>query len=243
MQPNKWINTQTRQEVGVNSVLGTPRSWVSRALGTRHLDPEAHTIDPKSITVGGLWYRPCRLPDLADHYAIYRFFELDPGFNGHGIGANPVPVLGVGVAVPADEILAWSRRFKLAGASWLWWNWPTDATDTIDLVAVCEAPPRRSKPENLRKNATLDHRKLYQLFNQGLDVDTVSKQLDLHKNSVRYVWDKWLMAKPITRSTPRVDRTGIIADLRAGIYTAKEIALRRDTTVVTVGKIRRQQGI
>jgi hypothetical protein len=230
MTENKWINTRTRQELGGNSMLGTPRSWVSRATGSKTNDfIHETTVHPKMITVGAVWFRPCELPDTGSLWTVYRFFDLDPDFCGRGTGENLQPVIGMGVAVASDAILDWARLFQRRGAAWTWWAWPEEVQGKL---------ARKSTGQ------PLDHAELYQQFESGATPQQIARERNLLLNSVRYVWNKWQRGQPARdgRRLP-VDRQAVEEDIRSGLFTMTEIGQRNKTTRATVWKIKKNAGI
>lgn len=233
MNADKWTNTQSLLQIGNNSVLGTPRSWINRAVGCKYqdLNQQATSLTPGRITVAGVWFRPCVLPDTGDLPAIYRFFALDPKFCGRGTGTNLQPVIGMGVAVPADDIYQWRQRIERSGAVWTWWSWP-DAS--AECVMITDGGRRQ-----------LDHQRLYDLFNTGLTVREVAAQLGIGVNAIHYVYKKWQAGLPADKTAGRrgVDHASIAEDLRTGEFTMTEIAVRNKTTRATVWKVKRKENI
>lgn len=238
MTPDKWTHTATRLEIGTNSMLGTPRSWVNRACGCKLADMhvQASSIDPKLITVGAIWFRPCTLPDIGNRQAIYRYFAISADFVGRGQGNNVKSALGMGIVAPPEEIIHWQRTFKESGASWIWWGYPVKVEKSKITINV-----------NHTLGANIDHAKLYSLFEQGMTPKQVSNQTGLIDESVRYIWHKWRNGKPAVNGkgqrTKPVDHDAIIEDVRSGMFSMNEIAQRNDTTRATVWKTKKRFGL
>jgi len=234
MNADKWTNTRTLQEVGNNSALGTPRSWINRATGCKYqdLNQQDSSLAPGLITVGAVWFRPCSLPNTGSKSAIYRFFNFDPKFCGRGLGAELRPAIGMGVAVAADEIYQWRQQFQQMGAVWIWWSWPDSSAATV------------SQTESGRQ--VLNHEKIYEMFAAGLKIREVATQLEVNPNAIQYVHRKWKEGrspeKLVGRRSP-VNHASVAEDLRTGGFTMTEIADRNNTTRATVWKIKRKEGI
>lgn len=238
MTPDKWTNTKTLHELGTNTILGTPRSWVNRAIGCKLFDTHIHesSINPKQVTVGAVWFRPCTIPDHGHLQAIFRYFELSDDFTVHRRGSSPKPVIGIGICAPASEIFDWLRKFKDSGAAWVWYSMPVQ-TKKSQVTTI----------EIKRTNGSIDHAHLYKLFGQGMSVKEVSEKTGLIDQSVRYIWHKWRDGKSNIngrgqRKQP-VDHHAIVADIMSNSYSMEEIAKRHDTTRTTVWNIRRKHNV
>lgn len=233
MRLDYWTNTKTGVQVSW-AVLGTPRGWAMRAYDAKFnkLDPSVasqSSIDPREISCGAIFKDTSRLPVIDAPRMLYRFFEIPRNYTGL-TGKNKddtIPVIGVALALKPDEFLEWDKKLRALGAEWIWFGMPL---------------PLPGQPERQNKESiTINHEHAYQLFDQGLRVTDVANRLGAKQPAVSYVYKKWLAGKPaniikVPRSVP-LDRFAIIRDLRAGM-SAKEIALKYETTPSTVYKIR-----
>ena len=228
----RWQNSQTGVEVGVNTILGSPRAWVNRAVGCKYQDLGQldSSLHPTQLTVAGVWPRNHKIIDTGPYQAIYRYFELPANFYTTTKFTHLRPMIGVAVAVPSDLILPTQQAMRALAAEWTWWSLPS------------ERPKSTYMP--VTERAQIDHAEVYKLFDQGLDAITVAQQQNLSPNSVRYIHAKWLAGKPAQsrKTRPTLNHEAILQDLREGIYGMKEIADRNGTTRTTVWKIRKSQG-
>lgn len=227
MRPDIWHNCRTHHTVGVNTVLGSPRSWVNRSLGLRKQEPDLHdtSMTPKSVSLAGIWPKGVSLPDTGRYHALYRFFELpqDLRYINNGLGRDMRLVIGIALALPGDKVFEWSKEWAKS-AEWLWWSWPQ--------------PQRKSQV-----HSGLDHEHLYKLFDAGLTHNQVARQENLITASVKYVWDKWAAGKP-PQTKPRVfkDHDEIIRRLQAGDAVSR-IAHDHSTSAAWIYKIKNRHGI
>lgn len=231
MTEQRWQNSQTGIEIGVNTVLGSPRAWITRAVGSRNLDIQESSLHPNQITVAGIWARPMQAFDTGSQSAIYRYFELPLDFYTQSRSRSMRSMIGVAVATAADQILATRSRMTAAGAEWTWWAWPAET--------------RTSYYTPVATRTVIDHPHLYALFDQGLTAAEVAQLQGLSITSVKYVHEKWQSGRPaqVRPARPCLNHQAIVDDLRSGAYGMKEIADRNGTTRTTVWRIRREQGI
>lgn len=227
MKENTWEHVCNGTHYGSNTVLGSPRGWLQRAIGHSQPDLGQHetSLDPRKITVAGIWRRTQALPDTGQWSALYRFFQITNNLRRIS-RARPeefYPVIGMAVAVPADRILEVYNQFRTT-AEWVWVHWPTGETSTT---------PRRSIRE-------LDHALLYNLFDQGLKIKQVSDKLEVSVQSVTYVYHKWEDGRPPTRQRSRdINQESVAQDIRLGDPVA-EIARRYDISRTMVYKIKQK---
>lgn len=227
MKENTWEHVQQNIFYGSNTVLGSPRGWLQRAIGHSQPDLGQHetSLDPRKITVAGIWRRTQPLPDTGTWPAIYRFFRITDNLRKIN-RAKPedfYSVTGMAVAVPTDHIFHVYQHFRQT-ADWVWVHWPTGQTQTT---------PRRSIRE-------LDHALLYNLFDQGLKIKQVSDKLDISVQSVTYVYHKWQDGRPPTRQRSRdINQESVAQDIRLGDSIA-EIARRYDISRTMVYKIKKK---
>lgn len=230
MSANKWIHTATQTELSSNTILGTPRSWLSRSVGHKFAELAGMNsiLTHHGITLGGIWFRPADLPVTETWPCLYRFFRLSPDFYRTQRARTPVSAIGIAVMVPADQILETRRRFIAHGAEWTWWAMPETSQGT-----------KTSEPQ--RRN-TIDHAEMYNLFEQGMDARAAADFKSLPFNSVVYVYRKWqagLSSEKLRAGRGRpVDPKAIIEDIRADQLGMSEIALKHHTTRTTVWKIK-----
>lgn len=227
MRPDIWHNCRTHHTVGVNTILGSPRSWVNRSLGVRKADYDLHdtSLDPRSVSLAGIWPRGVSLPDTGAHHALYRFFDLpeDPRYINSGIARDLRPMVGVAMALPGDLVFECSKAWA-GSADWLWWSWPQ---------------PHRKK----QVHSNLDHQRLYQLFDTGLTHNQVARQENLIPASVKYVWNKWAAGKPpVTKARRFNDHDEIVQRLQAG-FTVTQVANEYSISPVWVYKIKNRYGV
>jgi len=231
MKENTWEHVRNNIFYGSNTVLGSPRGWYLRATGLNQPDPNTHetSLDPRKLTVAGIWRRPTPLPDTGTWPAIYRFFELTDNIRKIS-RAKPeefYPVTGMAVAVPADHIFRVYQEFRET-ADWVWVHWPTGEDQTT---------PRRSIKD-------LDHAHLYTLFDQGRTARQVSADLDISLQSVVYVYQKWEDGKPPTKRqrSRDFDHSQVLQDIRLGDPIA-EIARRYDISRTMVYKVKQKSAV
>lgn len=224
MQENIWTNTRTHVVYGPNNVLGSPRGWLQRAVDVKQADLGLHatSLDPRRLSVAGIWTRLQPLPDTGTWPALYRYFRLieNPRRISRAKESEFFPVIGMAVAVPHDQVWTVYRHFQQT-AIWTWWSWPRDST-------------QRPAPRNQRE---LDHADLYQRFDQGHSVKKVAQDLNLLSNSVAYVYKKWQDGQPpVRKPRKQVDHAAVAEDLRMGRSVA-DIVREYDISRTMVYKI------
>ena len=209
-------------------MLGSPRGWLQRAVGFNQTDPAQHnsSLDPRLITVAGIWPQQQVLPDTGPWPALYRFFRITDNLRRIG-RARPedfYPVIGMAVAVPRADIYQVYNEYRRT-AEWVWMNWPTNI-------------PRSQLQRTHRE---LDHAEIYQLFDQGLTIRQVAEARDLSIQSVGYVHNKWSQGLPSQRRPRKTqDRLSVLQDLRSGMRVA-EVAKKYDCSRTQIYKIQRSQ--
>lgn len=181
MKQDRWTNTRTLVEYGTNGALGSPRSWIRRALDSTNVADmtfEPGSLTPHEISVAGIWYRPCSVPITGMYRELFRFFKIPkPELIVRATHLVPVvPVIGMCAAVPMDEVVKWVQIYKNHGAAFTWWNAPQD-------VAV-----RAAKAVNRRRT---DHEQVFRLLDAGLTRTAICEQLDLPMPNLDYIVKKW----------------------------------------------------
>jgi len=228
MKQNSWENTRNHQYYGPNTPLGSPKGWLQRAIGANQAELGLHStsLDPKQITVAGIWRRGETLPDTGTWSAIYRFFHITDDLRRMGRAKNEdfYPVLGMAVAVPEAHVFEAYQQFRRT-AQWVWWSLPQST----------KSPAKPMKE--------LDHQQLYDLFEQGKTVQEVARDLRLLVNSVHYVYQKWQAGLPAVRkSRSRVDHDSVAQDLRMGV-SVTELSQRYDVSRTAIYKIKQAHKI
>jgi hypothetical protein len=208
MKQDNWEDTKTGATYGVNSSLGSPRSWLQRAVGWRASDLGLHptSLDPRNITVAGIWLRGEPMIDSGSWPALYRFFEIYPNIRKPSLDKNKamIPITGMAVAVPADHIFEFYNQVKQS-ARWVWFNWPLPENKTV-----------------WARGQMLDHAELYKLFEQGLKARQVAKQYNLLIPSVEYVYKKWQRGADPSRAERKcIDHGAVAQDIRLGVPVTK----------------------
>jgi hypothetical protein len=230
MKENTWEHVQSGTHYGNNTILGSPRGWLQRAIGHNQADLGQHetSLDPKKITVAGIWPRTQTLPDTGTWPALYRFFRITDNLRRIG-RARPedfYPVIGMAVAVPADHMFHVYQEFRTT-AEWVWVHWHTGAAQTTPLRSIRE----------------LDHAHLYSLFEQGQTKKQVSDALDISFQSVAYVYNKWEDGRPAKRQrNVTVDQESVAQDIKLG-HGISDIARRYDISRTMVYKIKQKHGV
>jgi Mor family transcriptional regulator len=228
MKENNWENTRLGIYYGSNTILGSPRGWLQRAVEFKQTDIAQHetSLDPRLITVAGIWRREQPLPDTGSWPALYRFFRLTENLRRAG-RARPeefYPVIGMAVAVPQDSIYRVYTEYRRS-AEWVWMNWPVKFT----------------VPRSLKTIRELDHAEIYGLFDRGLTKQQVAHQLDLSVQSVAYVYGKWSTGQsPERRPRKTQDRESVLRDLRSGMRVV-EVAEKYNCSRTQIYKIQKSQ--
>lgn len=235
MKQDAWTHTATNAEYGTTGALGSPRSWLRRALDTQTLDDT--TFQPGSITsteisVAGIWYRPCSIPITDMHRELFRFFDIPkPDMIMRPRTRVPlVPVIGLAAAVPMHEVMHWLKVYKEHGAAYTWWHIPVDK-------AVRAVNPLAGK----RPRRRLDHTQVYKMLDAGKSRTEIAQQLDFPKENIDYVIKKWRLglSSETLQNKPRIDVTALLKDYAEGVK-ANELAVRYDTTPAYVYKLIKQ---
>lgn len=209
-------------------MLGSPRGWLQRAVEFKQTDLAQHktSLDPRLITVAGIWRKEQVLPDTGTWPALYRFFRITAHLRKAG-RARPedfYPVIGMAVAVPKDDIYRVYNQYRTT-AEWVWMNWPTDI----------------KTPRSLKTIRELDHAEIYQLFDHGLTKRQVADKMDLSIQSVTYVYSKWITGRPPERAPRKTqDREAVLRDLRSGMRVI-DVAKKYDCSRTQIYNIQRSQ--
>jgi hypothetical protein len=235
MKQDNWTHTTTRAEYGTTGALGSPRSWLRRALDTQTLDDttfQPGSLTPTEISVAGVWYKQpdgYGLPITGMHRELFRYFDIPaPDQMMRPRTRVPlVPAIGVCAAVPAHEILKWIKIYRDHGATYTWWNTPINR-------AVRATDPLAGKRERNR----LDHSEVYRMLDAGKNRTEISRSLGVPINNIDYVIKKWrlgLVSETI-QNKPRIDVPALIRDHDGGA-TATELAVAYATTPAYVYKL------
>lgn len=230
MNLDRWTDPQTNRQIGNTTMIGSPRGWVYRSMDNNSQDNyRERKTHPGGITIGGIWYRPCQLPDLGSYYSIIRYFELPANWAGTGRSCHQLlPVIGIGSAVPIDEMMTMYRRYQESGAAWVWASMPNIPKSAVDGKSAKTTSGTRAK---------LDHQEIYQLFDAGATVRDVCDRYDTHRNSIEYVYTKWRNQQPAVLARRHLDREAIAEDLRSGM-DVQEIANKYETSRTSIYSIR-----
>ena len=228
MKENNWENTRLGVYYGSNTMLGSPRGWLQRAVEFKQTDLAQHktSLDPRLITVAGIWPRQQVLPDTGSWPALYRFFRITDDLRKAGRARPDLfrSVTGMAVAVPKEDIYRVYNEYRRT-AEWVWMNWPTEI----------------KTPRSLRTIRELDHAEIYQLFDHGFTARQVADKMNLSIQSVGYVHGKWSTGLPAQRRTRKTqDREAVLQDLRSGMRVI-EVAKKYDCSRTQIYKIQRSQ--
>ena len=235
MRENIWTNTQTLTELGVNSMIGSPRAWLMRALNVvstaTELDICPGGLHPKLITVAGVWPQGSPLPDTESYHCLYRFFELPDKlgtYYNRGQARQPMKnYTGIACQVPDHEILDMLRKFKAGGAEWTWWAYEGEAVFR-----------NKYKPDERPANGKLDHAEIYRRLDAGESMAAMAREFGVTETAIHYVRRKWARGAPAVQHRaidPEV-REQIIQDIKVGELAFTEIADKYNTTRATVSK-------
>ena len=229
MRENSWLNTRTQQYYGSNTVLGSPRGWVQRAVGQKtDLFLHPTSTDPKSFSVAGIWLRNQALPDTGSWPAIYRYFRITDDIRRLRQATEDqwYPVVGAGIAVPHDRVFEIYNQIRQT-ALWVWFDWPQQKT-----------VPKRAKGQ---PRQLLDHAELYQRFEQGQRPQEIALLMATSLNSIVYVYNKWQDGlAPSRKPRNKADHSEILADLRRGL-SVPELVEKYHVSRTMIYKIRSQR--
>jgi transposase len=226
MKENNWEHVKHNIFYGSNTVLGSPRGWLHRAVGIKQADLSLHetSLDPRKITVGGIWRRTQALPDTGTWPALYRFFAITDNLRriNRARDSEFFPVTGMAVAVPADHMFRVYQEFRKT-AEWVWISFPQDSL---------------KKPTKTLRD--LDHEHLYSLFDTGLTARQVATQLDLSVQSVNYVYKKWELGRPVqSKNRKNIDHESVAQDIRLG-HKICDIAQRYDVSRTVIYNVKKK---
>ena len=207
MREDRWTNSKTNTELGVTGPLGSPRAWLRRAFDAASLDDIAFqpgALTPHEISVGAVWYKPCTLPVTNDYRTLYRYFDIPAVTEIHkNIKQEPLlPAIGVAMAVPVDQIVAWIKLARESGAAYTWWKTPENKS-----LRVADVRPKKNQ---------LDHAKIYELLDQGMTRREIAQLLNYPPNNVDYVVKKWTNGIPLSRQQPWANKMEMVQDFLAG---------------------------
>lgn len=223
MQQDTWTHSTTLAQYGTTGALGSPRSWLRRALDTATLDDTTFhpgSITPTEISVAGVWYQQpdgYGLPVTGMHRELFRYFEIpEPDRMMKSRTRTPlVPAIGIAAAVPMHEITHWLRVYKEHGAVFTWWHIPTNK----NIRSVSEKPRRRQ----------LDHAQVYKMLDKGMKPIEIGKALDFPTPNIDYVVKKWRRGDVLKPRNPHVDKEELFELSRKGVPVS-ELSQRFDVS-------------
>lgn len=226
MRENNWLNTRTQQYYGSNTVLGSPRGWLQRAVGQKaDLFLHPTSLDPRSLSVAGIWLKNQTLPDTGSWPSIYRYFRVTDDIRRLRRATEDqwYPVVGVGIAVPHDRVFEIYNQIRQT-ALWVWFDWPQKKNSSTRITGQ----PRQY----------LDHAELYQRFEQGQTPQEIALLLSAHLNSIIYVYNKWKDGlAPGRKSRNKADHFLVLEDLRRGL-SIPELVEKHNISRTMIYKIR-----
>lgn len=223
MQEDVWTNTKTKAEYGVTGPLGSPRSWLRRALDAQSLDDT--TFQPGSLTqyeisVAGIWYQKpdgYSLPITGMHRELFRWFDIpEPERMVRFNKKNLVPAIGICAAVPMHEVMHWLKVYEAHGAAYTWWKRPTNQA-------------MRAVGEGLRVRRKLDHHAVYRMLDAGMKASEIAVKLDFPVPNIDYVVKKWRAGEQLKPHKPHLDKVAVLEACRAGV-PVKDIAVHHNTS-------------
>lgn len=240
MNKDLWTNTSTLIEHGINGALGSPRSWLRRALDATTLDDytfPAGSLTPQEISIAGVWYRPIThtLPDTAYHQ-LYRFFDIPTADKilRPKTRTELYPAIGIAAAVPASDILNTIKLYQMFGAAFIWWSMPLASGTRTGTGSI----------GHLRERRRLDHDEVYRRLAAGQNRKEIALALGFPTNNIDYVISKWraqgggVPVPPPPR--PRIDAAAMVADYASGMR-AVQLAEKYNTSEAYVYKLIKQQ--
>lgn len=227
---NSWVNPRTQVITAVNKIPGSPRMWPNRAFDTGgSIEASESIIKPKLLSVSAIWLRPCATIDFP-YPSLIRFFDLQINQRNNKWVPKPDPTPAIGRAwqVPFEDILGVLRTLNHSGAYMIWWCTP-------------EREKERAKTQTeLGVRASVDHEKVYKMFDRGMTPRQVSEEMGVMVETIRYIQRKWRDGKPAEHmhfGRKPLDHLAIIDDLRTPDITCQAIADKHGCTRFTVHKL------
>lgn len=244
MELNHWENTKTNAVAGVNKHFGSPRGWIGRAYDTKFANDSASlkstcTLDPREVTAGAIFYRPCTLPDFGNQRVLYRFFHVPIWYAGNESNNRGrkddtlLPVIGVALALPVKEILTWKSCMGAAGASWVWTAMPQELPS-----------PTQTK---IKTHNTYNYVEIYELLEQGLTSTEIANKVNGSQPAISYIRRRWLKGLPPQQYKANRNAYGslnhedILSDRNSGM-TLQAIADKNNTSRQTIFSICKKYG-
>lgn len=222
MQEDTWTNTKTRTGHGVTGSLGSPRSWLRRALGEANLIDTTFaegSLTTYEISVAGIWYKKPEgygLPVTGMHRELFRWYDIPtPDKMNRPRAGDLVPAIGLCAAVPFGEVMKWLKIYEAHGAAYVWWKRPTDSA-------------QRAVGEGLVQRRVLDHGRVYDMLDAGKTQAEIAKALDFPEANIYYVVKKWRQGIPL-KDRKQIDHVALLQDNAAGMHV-DDIALKHDTS-------------
>lgn len=232
MREDIWTNTKTKIELGKTGPLGAPGAWLRRAYDVVSVDDHPflpNTITPHELSVAGVWYRPCQLPDTGNIRTLYRFFDIPSAhdMHRHTRVKEHVPAIGVAICAPAKDVMQYLRQFELAGAAYVFWRMPSNKS----IRASANVVPRRQ----------IDHAAIYAELDKGLTNRQIADKLDYPIHNVEYVTKKWRAGQSLSNRAAYCDKAALLADVAAGL-TVPELSIKHNKSKAYIYALLKREG-
>jgi|TARA_R110000803_G_scaffold26121_4_gene62125 hypothetical protein len=218
MKQNFWINPKTSDVVAHNTKIGSPRTWLQKAIHSRQCDggTEMYT---RELNVGAVWPTESK-PSL----------KLPPADIIKLFTQESKKMIGFAWKVPNDKVDDVIQSLNELEPVAMWYT---------EVVAARVATQSFA---DAVINGRLSHAVLYAYFDKGISANEVAFSLNRLPNTIQYVYTKWKDGRPAFNKRGRkevLNDTDILTDIRSGM-SAHAVSLKYECTVVTVNKIVRK---
>lgn len=236
MELDIWTHTKVPARAGTNSYFGSPRSWFGRAYDMKFQNDYPSmksdtTIDFREVTLGAIFHRPCKLPNFGNQRVLYRFFQVPRGYMGSGGYGHKrdyqelIPVIGVALAVPVDQVLEWHQTLEQdSEAQWLWSSVPIRVPET-------------TQSNEYRSNNQYDYEVIYKLLDEGMAVREIARRIDGQAPAISYIKKRWERGLPPKKKVVvrkvKLNHDAILADIDSGM-SVLEVSLKHEATKTTI---------
>lgn len=204
--------------------------WPNRAFDTGgSIEASESIIRPRQLSVAAIWLRPCVTLDFP-YPSLIRFFDMQINQRNNKWVPKPDPTPAIGIAwqVPIEDILGVLRTLNHSGAHMIWW---------------CTPDKEKERPKSMVElgvRASVDHAKVYKMFDRGMTPIQVSEAMGVMVPTIRYIHKKWREGKPADHmhfGRRPISHDAILDDLRTPDVTMQMVADKHGCTRFTVHKI------